>query len=527
MVSWSDMHGIPSGRGLPRGITGKHATGSLPARSAVRKKAPTKTPKPATPVDNRIDLCMADPLTPSLTKKVVPPSSPPLVPFVVTGYTVGSVQTNAIQKRAGSVYATVANTLNIVNALSDIKMPKWQGTRTLLVVPKAGVDLNAYYNRRALAFFWYRDINRNEFYTSDSHDIIAHEAGHAILDSFRPDLWSASGIEAGAFHESFADMIAMLSVMQYNEVLQYAIQQTGGDFTKNNIIAGLAEQFGQVFYDLTRGADGANRNWLRNAINDYTYVNPSTLRDDLPDNQLSSEVHNFSRLFTATFWDIIVMIYNRERSRNIAPMPALQKARDLSGRLLLKSIQRAPLSGQFYNSMGRTMLAVVANSTTARDYHGPLTELLARRGIIGGLSMLSTHDHLPGLCKCHTHCLKLCDHMPLRIQSDNPLYHVDVEVPGDTEEDLYAAQDMIEYLHRNKLVGPTSKTPFEISDGKLVRSHFKCGCGGNPTKYQPEFLKPWKSANNAGCCGGCKQTTTTTPSVVRKRGCVVRYRVPR
>ncbi len=45
-------------------------------------------------------------------------------------------------------------------------------------MPAAGADMNAYYDRRSLRFFYYNHRGRNVYF-GDSADIVAHELGHA------------------------------------------------------------------------------------------------------------------------------------------------------------------------------------------------------------------------------------------------------------------------------------------------------------------------------------------------------------
>ena len=86
--------------------------------------------------------------------------------------------------------------------------------------------------------------------------------------------------------------------------------------------------------------------------------------------------------------------------------------------------------------------------------------------------------------------MKLSDHLIRSQSDDNPLYDVEIEMPQDQahlydknknlvdsimitdKESLSAAQDMIVYLHKTNSVSDDPMTPFEIKDGKLVRSHF-------------------------------------------------------
>lgn len=87
--------------------------------------------------------------------------------------------------------------------------------------------------------------------------------------------------------------------------------------------------------------------------------------------------------------------------------------------------------------------------------------------------------------------LKLAQHAVTAL-ANNPLMNVEVEVPHESamffnnerslmnvvetihEEAIAAAMDMIHYLHTTGKVGPDASTPFEIRDGKLVRTRSCC-----------------------------------------------------
>ena len=89
----------------------------------------------------------------------------------------------------------------------------WQPGASLRVLLDEGVDLNAYYDRRALNFF-HGPSPSGTVYSGESPDVACHEMGHAILDSIKPQLWGAASHEAAAFHESFGDMSGILSALQ-------------------------------------------------------------------------------------------------------------------------------------------------------------------------------------------------------------------------------------------------------------------------------------------------------------------------
>ena len=57
-------------------------------------------------------------------------------------------------------------------------------------------------------------------FSGESPDVVAHELGHAVLDSLKPALFELASIEAAAFHESFGDMSAILTALQLPSVRQ-------------------------------------------------------------------------------------------------------------------------------------------------------------------------------------------------------------------------------------------------------------------------------------------------------------------
>lgn len=116
----------------------------------------------------------------------------------------------------------------------------------LIIVPHAGYGENAYYDRhsKSLQFYYYGDP-KDPKYTCLSHDIVAHETGHAILDGLRPYYYNFTSVQTAAFHEFVADLAAILSGLRDNQVRLSTSKKTGGNLTRDNVIQGLAEEFGQ------------------------------------------------------------------------------------------------------------------------------------------------------------------------------------------------------------------------------------------------------------------------------------------
>lgn len=440
---------------------------------------------------NQIEYILNDPTTPSLTLSVDAPV-PTGPKFAVNHYKGGGFPLGSAEAQAANCFVTIAHTIDFLNKYTDKPIQNWAATNMLAVFPRAGEDLNAYYDRQHLKFFYFTHERIGTIYTCDSSEVVAHELGHAVLDSYRPDMWNAAFLESAAFHEAFGDFVAMMQDLSRDEIVNYAIGQTGGDFGQENVVSNLAEQMGRAIYALTGPSGGRNPNCLRCAINGFKYVNPGTLPENAPDNQLAAECHSFSRIFVGAFYDIFLMIYNDLKSGGMAPIDAIHEARDTLLRYVMKAIQFAPLNVNFFESMARTILW--ADVTIGdRKYHDRIQQIFFNRNMLAPqIRMLSAPecDNEEGIVNINrTMSMKLGDHL-IRIQSDNPLYDVEIEMPHNQahlydneknlvdsilvaeDEALSGAQDMISYLYNTNSVSDDPMTPFEIKDGKLVRTHF-------------------------------------------------------
>ena len=449
---------------------------------------------PAIAKDKPIEYILNDPTTPNLIVSVPVPNIPESPKFSVQNYKGGGFSLGSVESQSANCVVTLCHTINFLNKYTDKPMTRWSATSILNVVPRAGKDLNAYYDRNYLKFFYFSDKKNSTMYTCDSADIVSHELGHAVLDFYRPDMWSAAFLECAAFHEAFGDFVAMMKNLSHDEIINHMISQTNGDFKKENVVSNLAEQMGKVIYSISGPNSGRNPNCLRCAINQFKYVNPGTLPENAPDNQLSAECHSFSRIFVGALYDIFVMIYEDVKSTGKSDIESVRDARDTILRYVMKSVQFAPLNSNFFESMSRTILwaDVTLNN---RKYHDRIQQIFFNRNMLTPqIRMLSAPvcDNEDGIVNIQSvKTIKLGEHL-IRTQSeaDNPLYDVEVEIPQNQSylydndknlldsimvsenESLSGAQDMISYLHKTKSVSDDPMSPFHIKDGKLVRNHF-------------------------------------------------------
>ena len=127
--------------------------------------------------------------------------------------------------------------------------------RRLRIYPHALRDRNAYYSpdKKALLFGYFPVTRRDArntpgtiVFTCLSHDIIAHEVTHALLDGVHPRFNEPTNPDVHAFHEAFADVVALFQHFSYPTVLESQIRRTRGDLHSESLLAQLAHQFGRA-----------------------------------------------------------------------------------------------------------------------------------------------------------------------------------------------------------------------------------------------------------------------------------------
>jgi hypothetical protein len=124
------------------------------------------------------------------------------------------------QFRCQNVYAIAARTLAKFESALGRRIPWGFGSHELYLVPHAFAEANAYYARDDNALlFGYVDDNGQRIYTALSHDIVAHETTHAILDGLRRGYITPGLPDQGGFHEAFADIVALLSVFSVEDLV--------------------------------------------------------------------------------------------------------------------------------------------------------------------------------------------------------------------------------------------------------------------------------------------------------------------
>jgi hypothetical protein len=140
----------------------------------------------------------------------------------------------------------------------------------LRIYPHALREANAYYScdHMALLLGYFRSedsadgtmLPGSQVFCAVSHDIVAHETTHALLDGLHPRYQEATNPDMLAFHEAFADLVALFQHFSMPESLLHAIKQASGKVMEKNSLGELAQQFGSA-----SGMHGALRSFIGQA----------------------------------------------------------------------------------------------------------------------------------------------------------------------------------------------------------------------------------------------------------------------
>lgn len=146
------------------------------------------------------------------------------------------------------------------------RRPSQEATR-LVLRPRAFEDRNAFYNkdRGEVCFGYFKaekvveglNLPEGRIYACLAHDIVAHEMTHALLDGLRAQFTYPSGPDVMAFHEGFADLVALFQRFTYKQVVLSAIRKSRGNLADATLLTDIGRQFGQ-----TTGARGALRSTI-------------------------------------------------------------------------------------------------------------------------------------------------------------------------------------------------------------------------------------------------------------------------
>lgn len=217
--------------------------------------------------------------------------------------------------------------------------------------PHAMRDANAYYSpqKKAILFGYFSALPADEtlhmpdslVFTCLSHDIIAHEVTHAILDGMHRHYNEPSNPDVLAFHEAFSDIVALFQHFTFPEVLKSQIAKTRGELESQNLLGELAQEFGY---------GTGNYGSLRQAIGE---IDPETkkwkLKSPNPaDYREVLEPHKRGSILVSAIFEAFVTIYktrvadlNRIATNGTGILPQGEIHPDLVNRLASEASKSA------------------------------------------------------------------------------------------------------------------------------------------------------------------------------------------
>jgi hypothetical protein len=324
-----------------------------------------------------------------------------------------------------SVFATVMKTIQMFEEPDTLgRRVGWgfDGTQ-LLVVPRAGEWANAFYQRssRSLQFFFFQNPKNGDeiIYTSLSRDIVAHEAGHAILDGIAPYLYNATTPQSLALHEAVGDLTALLVSMRSSTLAKAALEKTGGSIDDASAFSGIATEFG-----MARGS-GA----LRDLRND------KTIRD-----VDASEPHALSEVLTGALYPMLVKMHadrrrKRAQERGISEYSAsgwaLATSANQFKRMALRALDYLPPGEISFADYGRAIVAAdQASHPDDPQEREWIVDEFVRRGLAPDRAALAVPRSTGECIDADPQTLLRSDYAVYRFAEEaRPLLHIPPGVP--------------------------------------------------------------------------------------------------
>lgn len=178
----------------------------------------------------------------------------------------------------------------------------WGFSRTedagrLYLVPHSFTGANACYDKIAGALKFGYELSPCGGYTfaALSHDVVAHEVTHAILDGLRSNFQVPSGADTAAFHEAFSDLVALFHRLSYPDMVRQALRGARGMPERAAAITDIARQIGRHL----------GRDALRSAAFDGS---PARYAENL-------EAHALGEVLLSAVFEAFAEVYRRKTAR--------------------------------------------------------------------------------------------------------------------------------------------------------------------------------------------------------------------
>ena len=296
------------------------------AINQITLQVPWEDPLLPGPVGEYVEVVDVDPSTPAYWRPVDLNASELLA---VDGLAPSESDPRFHQQMAYAVAMTVIGTFEQALGRKAIWAPRIvrdakgkaissEYVQRLRIHPHALREQNAYYSpdKKALLFGYFQADASPDAMTPPggtvfaclSHDVVAHETTHALLDGFNRYFNEPSNPDVLAFHEAFADIVALFQHFSHADVLRSQVARTRGDLSgKENLLGQLAVEFGRAV------GHGALRDAIGRMVKDEAsgkFVWQPAV-PDTGDYERSEEPHARGSVLVAAVFDGFLTIYRR------------------------------------------------------------------------------------------------------------------------------------------------------------------------------------------------------------------------
>lgn len=185
----------------------------------------------------------------------------------------------------------------------------------LRIYPHAIRELNAFYSpARVAILFGYAPSTASTrdtvpagtlVFSCLSADIIAHEVTHALLDGISPALRDASNPDVLAFHEGFADIVALFEQFRIKELVRRQLARRRGNLTGDAGPDVMAGQLGELAGQLGRGRGGGG------ALRDYAADRLRPPAERQFQYNTSKDAHDLGSVLVSAVYDAFLAIARR------------------------------------------------------------------------------------------------------------------------------------------------------------------------------------------------------------------------
>jgi hypothetical protein len=233
------------------------------------------------------------------------------------------------------------------------RLPVWgfknpSGRTQLLIRPRAFPKNNSHYDRETgeLCFGFYKSQAQDSYpgtvYACLSHDTVAHEVTHALLDGLRAHFSLPMSPDVLAFHEGFADLVAVFQHFSYEQVVRTAIRKSRGDLSRADLLTDIARQLGQSRKE--------SMSALRSAI-DYAAEQSGSEKRVLRVYDPTLEAHDLGSVLVFAVFEAFITVFRRKTERLMRLATGgtgLLRAGEISADLQAALAEKASkLAGQF------------------------------------------------------------------------------------------------------------------------------------------------------------------------------------